>query len=101
MNIAYINEKEDRLYDSYMLTERLRVSKSKLQKLMDQYTFSRNDYVIHQNRFLYTEDSIVRFVEFLVMKKNLNQRKQFSQTALGVVRERIKNLVRNNELDEN
>jgi len=100
MNIAYINENQDRLYDSYMLCEKFRVSKSKLQKLMEQYTFSHNDYVMHQNRFLFREDSIVRFLEFIVVKKNLNQRKQLSQSTLQLVRERLKNLVRNNELNE-
>ena len=100
MNIAYINENQDRLYDSHMLRERLRVSKSKLQKLLEQFDFIRGDYVIHQNKFLYTEDSIVRFLEFMVLKKNLNQRKQINQQTILVIRERLKNLMRNNEPDE-
>ena len=46
MNIAYINENQERLYDNYMLRETLRVSKPKLQKLLGQYKFSPGDYVI-------------------------------------------------------
>lgn len=100
MSIAYINENQDRFYDSHMLRERLRVSKSKLQKLLEQFDFVGGDYVIHQNKFLYTEDSIVRFLEFMVVKKNLNQRKQINQQSLQVIRERLKNLIRNNEPNE-
>lgn len=100
MNIAYINENQERLYDNYMLRERLRVSKSKLQALIDQYNFSPKDWVIHQNKFLYTENSVVSFIEHLVLKRHFNQQRKISNDALVMVRERIKNLVRNNEFSE-
>ena len=100
MTIAYINENQERLYDSYMLRERFGVSKSYLQKLMEQYEFKSNDYLIHQNKFLYTEESIVRFLEAMVMKKHLNHTKQISENKIQLIRERLKNLMRNNEPGE-
>ena len=100
MNIAYINENQERLYDNYMLRETLRVSKPKLQRLLGQYKFSPSDYVIHQNKFLYTEDSIVSFIEYIVFRTHLNQQRKINCNTQLVVRERIKKLVRNNELSK-
>ena len=100
MNIAYINENQERLYDNYMLRETLRVSKQRLQSLLGQYKFSPGDYVIHQNKFLYREESIVNFLEYMVLRRHLNQRRKINGNTLIVVRERIKNLVRNNERSE-
>ena len=100
MNIAYINEKQERFYDNYMLRETLRVSKPKLQRLLGQYKFSPSDFVIHQNKFLYSEDSIVNFLEYMVLRRHLNHQRKINGNTLLVVRERIKNLVRNNERSE-
>ena len=101
MKIAYINENQERLYDNYMLRERLRVNKSRLQKLLAQYNFTTNDYVTLQNKVLYTEESIVNFIEHLVIKKYLSEQKRLCNDLSRQMKERIKKLKSMNEPIEN
>ena len=101
MKIAYINENQERLYDNYMLRERLRVNKSRLQKLLAQYNFTTNDYVTLQNKVLYTEESIVNFIEHLVIKKDLSEQRRLCNDLSRQMKERIKKLKSMNEPIEN
>ena len=101
MKIAYINENQERLYDNYMLRERLRVNKSRLQKLLAQYNFTTNDSVTLQNKVLYTEESIVNFIEHLVIKKDLSEQRRLCNDLSRQMKERIKKLKSMNEPIEN
>lgn len=100
----YINfideENNERLYDSYMLRERLRMSKSQLQKELNKYDFTNGDYILYKNQFLFKENAIVNFIESLVMKKYLLNKRRITSESLNQIRDSIKKFIRGNELQE-
>jgi hypothetical protein len=100
--ISFIDERSnERLYDSYMLRERLRMTKSKLQKELSKYNFTSEDYVIYKNQFLFKESSVVRFIESVVLKRYLLNKRKFTDDRLKQIRQSIKDYIRTNELREN
>ena len=67
-DISFIDERNNqRLYDSYMLRERLKMTKPTLQRELNRYNFTTDDYIVYQNKFLFKEDSIVKFIESIVL----------------------------------
>lgn len=58
----------DRYYDTTMLHNILKVSKSKLKRDMLDYGFKDTDYLIYNNRFLIKEDAVIAFVSNLIEK---------------------------------
>ena len=63
--------------DNYLIREKLNVSKSLLQHLINHYPFNDCDMVVIQNRKLYSIDSLKLFVENLLEE---NERKQIKRT---------------------
>ena len=97
--ISYIDEKNnERLYDSFMLRTRLRMNKSRLQKELNQYNFTSDDYIVFKNQYLFKESSVVRFIENIVMKKYLTNRRKITNERLNGIRQSIKDFIRNDEL---
>ena len=67
-DISFIDERNNqRLYDCYMLRERLKMTKPTLQRELNRYNFTTDDYIVYQNKFLFKEDSIVKFIESIVL----------------------------------
>jgi len=100
--INYINEENDeRLYDTFSLRTRLRMSKSKLQQALNKYNFTTEDYIIYKNQFLFKESAIVSFIESLVMKRQLMDRRKINNEGLNQIREAIKEYMRKYEIREN
>ncbi len=100
--ISFIDEKSnERLYDSYMLRERLKMTKSKLQKELSKYQFTNEDYVIYKNQFLFKESSVVKFIESVVLKRYLLNKRKFTDDRLRQIRQSIQDYIRKNELREN
>jgi len=67
--VKYIISNEN-YYDCSMIQERLNINRSVLQNLMNQYHFNSNDYVVYKNRFLYSESSLVNFIEHILKRKS-------------------------------
>ena len=57
------------MYDTNMMRETLKVSKSFLIKEMKKYNFLETDYVRYKNQILYTETSFFEFIEYLVKNR--------------------------------
>lgn len=64
---------QQRYYDTTMLQAILRVSKSKLKREMLLFGFENDDYLIYNNRFLITEQSVVRFIDYMAERWLLNE----------------------------
>lgn len=72
--IVYINvDKNQCLFDTTMLSKLLRISPSKVKRECLLFGFNADDYVMYKNRFLFKEDAVIRFMDFLVEKKILNE----------------------------
>ena len=52
-------------YDNVMFRDILDVDKSQLQKLMKKYTFEKDDYIEYKNMYLYSENAIKKFINFI------------------------------------
>jgi hypothetical protein len=99
--MTYLDEKNnERLYDTYMLRDRLRMTKSKLQKELSKYNFTSEDYVIYKNQFLFRESSVVKFIESVVLKRYLLNKRKFTDDRLKQIRQSIQDYMRTNELRE-
>ena len=59
----------EKMYDTNMMKETLKVSKSFLIREMKKYNFSETDYIRYKNQFLYTETSFFEFIEYLVKNR--------------------------------
>ena len=57
------------MYDTNMMRETLKVSKSFLIREMKKYNFRETDYVRYKNQILYTETSFFEFIEYLVKNR--------------------------------
>lgn len=100
-SISFIDEKSnERLYDSYMLRERLRMSKSKLQKELNKYDFTHDDYIMYKNQFLFKENSIINFIESIVLRRYLINKRKITNESLNHIRQSIKEFIRRNELSK-
>lgn len=97
--INFIDEENnERLYDSYTLRERLKMSKPRLQRELSKYNFTSEDYVLYKNQFLFKENAVVNFIESIVMKKHLTDRRKINNEGLNQIREAIKEYMRKYEL---
>jgi|GEM_PF-3198181 len=67
--VKYIISNEN-YYDCSMIQERLNINRSVLQNLINQYHFNSNDFVVYKNRFLYSESSLVNFIEHILKRKS-------------------------------
>ena len=100
--INYIDEESnERLYDTHTLRTRLRMSKSRLTQALNKYNFTTGDYIVYKNQFLFKESVIVNFIESIVMKKQLTDRRKINNEGLNQIREAIKEYMRKYELREN
>ena len=68
--IVKYNISNENYYDCSMIQERLNINRSVLQNLMNQYDFNSNDYVVYKNRFLYSESSLINFIEHILKRKS-------------------------------
>lgn len=57
------------MYDTNMMRETLKVSKSFLIREMKKYNFLETDYIRYKNQILYTETSFFEFIEYLVKNR--------------------------------
>jgi hypothetical protein len=94
-DISFIDERnKERLYDSYMLRERLRMTKTTLQRELNRYNFTTDDYIIYKNQFLFYENSVVKFIESIVLRKYLLDKRKITNESLNHIRQSIKEFMR-------
>jgi hypothetical protein len=99
--INFIDEtNNERLYDSYMIRTRLKMSKSQLQKALNKHDFKIDDYILYKNQFLFKESAILDFIENLIMKRYLTKSRKMTIENLNHIRQSIKEFMRKNELHE-
>lgn len=68
--MRFINPKTNEiLYDTNMMRELLGVSKSQLKRGMVKYNFSEDEFIKYKNQFLFKENSVINFIEFLLNNK--------------------------------
>ena len=99
--INFIDEtNNERLYDSYMIRTRLKMSKSQLQKALNKHDFKIDDYILYKNQFLFKESAILDFIENMIMKRYLTKSRKMTIENLNHIRQSIKEFMRKNELHE-
>ena len=55
-------------YDTSMISNILKMSKSKLKRELASYTLADGDYLVYNNRFLLTQKAVTGFIYHLVTK---------------------------------
>ena len=82
------------LYNTNMLKETLKVSKSFLIREMKKYNFSENDYIRYKNQILFKEKSVMDFMDYLIKNRMINHVEELNRMV-----EKIK--VNTDELQKN
>ncbi len=59
---------QENYYDTTMLQNILRISKSKLKMEMLLFDFQQDDYLTYNNRFLIKEKSVIMFIDYMAEK---------------------------------
>ena len=62
-NMIYYLVNDKKYLDVYQITQRLCISKSDIQYLSKRYPINQNEILRHQNRNLYSLESILHFVK--------------------------------------
>lgn len=67
MRINYTTADEERLYDIATITKELGINKSKIYRSLNK--LSNVEIIQHQNKYLYTESTILLLIEKLLLEK--------------------------------
>jgi hypothetical protein len=65
--IGYLTEENDKLYDVNTMMKILGTSKSKIQREIKKIGISK--HVMYKNQFLYTEKTLFKIIEKLIIEK--------------------------------
>ena len=58
-------------YDTTMLSGILNLSKSKLNRILSEFKPNEKDFIKYKNRYLYKEEMVIRFVDFLTDRETI------------------------------
>ena len=81
--LCYTSDGQDRYFDSTMLRQKFKMSKSRLQKEMQDFVLTPTDYIHYKNQLLYTEDCILRLIIFIILNRIKKTRKNTTLDGLA------------------
>jgi len=73
--ITYTNNLNERYYDANMIKDILGVNLSFLKRQIKTYNFPPESYIKHTNKHLFKEESLIDFIDYLVIKEVIRNQK--------------------------